>query len=310
MKMTNQRLQNSIVRRLFIANILFFSSYLTAIAAAKTPAFFAFRSTDSTQLDTILTQFDKANGLKDVLEKAKAFEKLGQVCYEDYAAYSIRFFDSAQIHYKTLNKTKERALCLQNMAFTYTEKLQNLEKGLEYSLSVIPLWQSIKSVRDEGNILKFIGFIYGEKEQYDSAFANINRAIEKFESIGFKQGIAVSHFNVAQVFKKQLKTDSCVFYLLKAKEAWVGFKTPSRVFNINNALLNVYLGDKNVDKTNALITENEGLFSEDSDKRIYWRDVEAFYNFCIGYYTKTNNSWLRVLYENKQKKYLEAVKNK
>jgi tetratricopeptide (TPR) repeat protein len=307
--MTTQHLQNSTLRGLIIANCLFFSFHSTAIGITKTPVFFATMAADSTQLDTILMQFDKAISLRDAFEKAKAFEKLGQVCYEDYPTYSIRFFDSAQVHYKALNKTKERALCLQNMAFTYTEQLHNLDKGLEYSLSAIPLWQSIKSVRDEGNILKYIGFIYGEKEQYDSAFVNINRAIEKFENIGFRPGIAVSHFNVAQVFKKQLKMDSCVFYLLKAKEAWVSFKTPSRIFNINNALLNSYLGDKNGDKINLLIIENEGIFSEDSDRRIYWRDVEVFYNSCIDYYTKTNNSWLRILYEKKKKTYLESIKN-
>lgn len=315
--MNKNTFKNPIYRYLIIVICLLFSFNKTAFASIKKPLLspnYALKNnlikTDSINLDTLLIQFNTANNLKDSLEKAVAFKQLGSLAFEDYSTYSIRFFDSAQVYFKRLNKVKERALCLQSMAFVYEEKQENLDKGLEYAQSAIPLWQSINSETDEANMLKYIGFIYGKKEQYDTAFVHINRAIEKFGRLNNQRGVAVCYFDMASVFKQKMETDSCVHYLSKAKKIWISFETPSRIFKINNELLNIYIGYKATNNINTIIAENDALYLADLKNAIYWRDVDSFLIICIDYYDKNNDKARRDLFQMKKKKYLESIKNK
>jgi tetratricopeptide (TPR) repeat protein len=312
--MNKNTFPNSIYRYCFMAFCLFFSFKQTAFAtpncahsSLKNHSIRAI-SLDSINLDTLLMDFNAAIKLTDSLAKATDFQKLGARAYEDYPAYSIRFFDSAQVYFKQLKKVKEQALCLQNMAFAYEEKQGNTDKSLEYALSAVPLWQSIDSEMDEANILKYIGFLYGKKAQYDSAFVNINAAIEKFGRLDNLQGVAVCYVDKARVFQQQGTLDSCVHYLSKAKKMWISFESPSRVFNINNDLLKVYIGYKATNNINAIIAENDALYLADAKKNIYWRDVDAFLTACMEYYDKTNDKGRYGLFQMKKKKYLESIK--
>jgi tetratricopeptide (TPR) repeat protein len=314
--MNKNILSNPIYRYYFIENCLFFSFNQTAFATnnasnspLKSHSIHAF-SVDSINLDTLLIDFNAANKLKDTLAKAQAFQKLGSRAYEDYPVNALRFFDSAQVYFKRLGKVKEQTLCLQNMAFTYEEKQGNTDKSLEYALSTVPLWQSINEEMSEANILKYIGFLYGKKAQYDSAFVSINTAIEKFGRLDNPRGVAVCYVDKARVFQQQGTLDSCVHYLSKAKKMWISFETPSRVFNINNDLLKVYMGYKATNNVNAIIAENDALYLADSKKDIYWRDVDAFLTLCIEYFDKNNDKARSGLFQMKKKKYLDSIKNK
>jgi tetratricopeptide (TPR) repeat protein len=308
--MNKNTFSNPIYRYFFMAHCLFFSFNQTAFATPycahhllKNHSIHVI-SLDSINLDTLLMDFNATSKLTDSSAKAMAYQKLGSRAYEDYPAYSIRFLDSARVYFKQLKKVKEQALCVQNMAFAYEEKQGNVDKSLEYALSAVPLWQSIKEEIAEANILKYIGFLYGKKAQYDSAFANINVAIEKFGRLNNPRGVAVCHFDMAAVFKQKRVVDSCVYYLLKAKKTWVSFDTPSRVFKINNELLETYMDIKARNNIQAIIAENEGLYLADSKKAIYGKDIESFFNLCINYFDKTDGD----LYRFKKKKYLESIK--
>jgi hypothetical protein len=131
-----------------------------------------------------------------------------------------------------------------------------------------------------------------------------------FKQLNNSQGVAVCYVDKARVFQQQGTLDSCVQYLSKAKKMWITFESPSRVFNINNDLLKVYMGYKATNNVNAIIAENDALYLADSKKDIYWRDIETFLTLCVEYYDKNNDKGRSGLFQMKKKKYLESIKNK
>jgi hypothetical protein len=129
-----------------------------------------------------------------------------------------------------------------------------------------------------------------------------------FKGLGKVKEVAVCYVDKARVFQQQGTLDSCVQYLSKAKKMWISFETPSRVFNINNDLLKVYMGYKATNNVHAIIAENDALYLADAKNDIYWRDVDAFLTACIEYYDKNSDKARSGLFQMKKKKYLDSIK--
>jgi tetratricopeptide (TPR) repeat protein len=285
---------------------IFRASFCLIFLLLTTPSVFSRNvSVDTSKLDNIMRQFDSTNALKDTLEKAKSYRNIGQICFEEFPDHSIRFLDSAQVYFGFLKNTKEQALCLQNMAFGFDENKGNLDKGLEYANKALSLWQNMISPQNEANMLKYIGLLQGKKRQYAPAFANIHKAIALFESQKNSSGVAVCYFDMAVVYKEKTDLDSSLVCLLKAKSIWLPLDYKGRIFLVNNKLLDIYMPREATADAEKIISENDNLYASDTDKDIYWKDVDAFFKSCLTYYSANHKTELHHSYQVKHAKFLE-----
>ncbi|OFX68097.1 MAG: hypothetical protein A2X14_01480 [Bacteroidetes bacterium GWD2_33_33] len=238
------------------------------------------------------------NPNKEQEQIADSLMNLGYSFYNTEPLKFINFLDSAARLYDIAECLKKQALCYQNIAFVYQEKLQNFNKAEEFTLKSISNWREINDTLNEANLLKYLGAIQGELGKYDIAKSNIKCAINKFRLKQFNAGIAVSYYDLALVYEKEERSDSCIHFLNLNKKFFEAKNDTFRIFNVNNKLLYTYIKTNNFEQIEQLINSN---LSFQVSQRVRWNQKLDFYQFSNEYYTKIKNETLSNDYLNKYK---------
>lgn len=239
----------------------------------------------------------KENGYLGYLERAEALaieksdnrgialvnQRLGTYYYTRDARKAITFQKKASEYFYKAEDAGMVAICMQNIGFIYDEQLHDVPSAIEAIDAAIYLHKKLRDTLQFANICKYKATLVARQGDFKEAKRLINKAILYFGYKDYKEGIAVSWFDMAMVFKEMKQYDSVVYYLHTAKKYWVG-KDKSRVFGINNKLLALWREWPEYDMSGDIMAK---LSKENFDilitTNIYWLDKLSYYEACAKY---------------------------
>ncbi len=148
---------------------------------------------------------------KESFSLADSLRNAGNSFYNTNPDKCIQLLDSAATLYKLANNKKQQVYCIQNIAFTYSEKKDDYLRSISYIMKAISIWKELKSIKGEANLLKYLGMLQGKLRYFDEAKTSINNAIRLFNLAEYKAGVAVSYYDLALVYENEGLIDSCLF---------------------------------------------------------------------------------------------------
>lgn|GEM_PF-5744036 len=108
--------------------------------------------------------------------------------------------------------------------------------------------------------------------------------------------MAVSHFDLAQIYLEASHFDSCAYYLQQAKDFWHKKQSRFRLFLINNAALKVYLEQENPEAASAIYLENRNRLSSPD---LPQQARAEFYSLRLEYFKQSGQTDSLLLYRSK-----------
>jgi tetratricopeptide (TPR) repeat protein len=125
----------------------------------------------------------------------------------------------------------------------------------------LEIWQNLGDSMQVANLHKYKGFLLSQVSLTDQALVEIDRAMELYTLLDYKPGMAVTEFNLAQVYFDSGQTEKSVSYFEKSMKYWRTEGDQKRIF-INNIFgIDLYRKAGKDKQAKALIAENEGLIS-------------------------------------------------
>jgi tetratricopeptide (TPR) repeat protein len=242
------------------------------------------------QLDSLGIQFDPClrkslSGSKDTnsgMALGNAFTKCGSSYYDSDPAKCLIFLKKGASFYKRANNEAKFATNLQNIAFTYEEKLQEHSLAASRLLDALSYWKKLNNELNTANLYKYMGLVQGRLKKFDLAKLYIDSALILYDHQRFDKGIAVSYFNLALVYREQKLQDSALTYLSRAKNIWTRYNDTSRLFKINNEILAIRVDLGHYAKVEELIRENQVYLDNDSSS-VYRDDQSEFLSVVEDY---------------------------
>jgi hypothetical protein len=257
-----------------------------------------------------LEYLKKANELarKNSNLKAQAAinEKLAYMFYQTNSEKAVEHLLIAAGAYKKIKNNRRRALCLQNISFAYDEKLNNKSKALYYAKQSVKIHAQNKDTLGEANMLKYVGVLMADANEFEKGKKYILEAIEKFKSKQHIKGIAVSYGNLARLYSSWNKNDVALSYLLKSRDIWQKENVPSRLFDLNNLEMNICYKKDWCSKNEKLIVINEEILKSNN---IFWSQELDFYRNAKKYYAKHKDNKMVQLYSDRIKSKEEELRN-
>lgn len=227
---------------------------------------------------------------------AEICEQIGTALYQLDPRQGIRYFKAAAYYYQQQGNLDKAALCLQNIAFSYEEKLGEPEKALPFAEAAVTKWRAAGEPLQEANMLKYLGLLQGQTGQFEAAKRNLFSAVSLFHQNNHESGVAVSHFNLAHLYLEASQFDSCAYYLQQARSFWIKQQSPLRLFLINNAALQMHLEQENREAAKAPYRENLAWLSKIAPPR---QAKEKFFTLCLEYFTQTGQPDSFSVYQSK-----------
>jgi tetratricopeptide (TPR) repeat protein len=217
----------------------------------------------------------------DYLSLASLHEKAGMKFYDTDPDSALLRFKKAAYFYGLADRKKKETQCFQNIAFIYDESLNDPENAVLYAQKALDNWKMLHQSIEIANMLKYVGFLRGLTGDFDRAKQDVRQAINMYSLMEFEDGLAVALLNMARVYRLEHQTDSCIIFAIQAKEKWKKNNNVSRIFNLNNDLLEAYLFVKDLTQCKNLIAENNQYMGLNE---IYWKDKSNFYRNVARYH--------------------------
>jgi hypothetical protein len=194
---------------------------------------------------------------------------------------------------------------IQNKGFLLVENNSDYHNALIPIDSAIVFWASIKDAGNEANLRKYKGMVLGNLHRFNEGKLEIRRAIELYEKLNFDSGIAVSQYDMSQVFDLENSLDSALIYQKQATAFWINKKDTSRIIINNTQMIHLYRRLKKYAKAEEVQKINETLLKADE----HWNPAINFYYVSYKLFEeikkKDKADSFKKLYYNK----LEALKN-
>jgi len=238
-----------------------------------------------------------ASGQETKISEADSLRNRGNSFYDSNPEKCISLLDNAAILYAQLENKKQQAYCYQNIAFTYYEKLENVDSAITYVDKAVSIWKETQDTLKEANLLKYLGMLYGEKGDYSKGVETIRKAITLFENNNFKAGIAVSYFDLALLYDNASEIDSSIYYFERNRAYFETKRDTFRIFRVNNKLFESYIKKKNFISASEIYECNLKL---EKSSRVHWQHLIDYYRISMDYYKLVDNS---ELYDFNQEKY-------
>jgi len=251
-----------------------------ALAAAK------LHVKDTSYLHYLQAAAAAATKENDMYGMATVHQAAGNYFYSRNADSCIAYNQLAFRLFKNAGDEKRAAICLHSIGFAYDEEKQQPASALQYIEQSLPIHRNLNDTLELANMYKYMGMLKGKLNRFAEAKQDVNLAIQYFAAKEYKPGIAVSHFDMAQVFAAENNTDSAIAYLSLAKQYWLASNNAGRIFGLNNYFFEIYFKAGMPAGAARVLQENENLLARE---KIYYNDRLQFYNNSIVLYSKVNN---------------------
>jgi|GEM_PF-2623136 len=241
---------------------------------------------DSLQLVYLQQAEQAADRQKDIHGKGLVYQQMGSYYYSRKPDSCIYYqLKAYELLLKAGNK-KMAAICLHSVGFTYEEMKHDSKAALKYIEQSIPIHHELNDSMELGNMYKYTGMLKGKLGRYTAAHKDIDSSFYYFHSVGYMDGVAVSFYDRAIVYKSEGKTDSALIFLSRAYHYWYNEseandqQIASRLFNINNVRFPL-LVEKNFTKlARGVLIDNDDILNS---KNIYYTDRLAHYQNGAGF---------------------------
>lgn len=274
-------------RGLLLMLQMLLSGMLLAQSATDYLALAAENRDNDMYADYLLSADSVARFRGDAQSEAVANQKLGQYYYTRNPDKAIEHFLKAYPLMLQLGDYNNAIFCLQNIGFTYEEKKNDLANAEKYIALTITARKDRKDTLQLANMYKYLGYLQGKAGKYAEAKENVNMGIALFSSKHYHQGVAVCYYDMGKVYEYEKRADSALYYYQKSKDIWLELGNDNkRLFNVNNALMNVNILKGNLGTAAKLFSENEEIMKKEF---IYWSDKLNYYKYSADLFTKKNN---------------------
>ncbi len=251
-----------------------------ALAAAKQHV------KDTSYLHYLHAAAGTATKENDMYGMATVHQAVGNYFYSRNADSCIAYNQLASRLFKNAGDEKRAAICLHSIGFAYDEGKQQPAYALQYIEQSVPIHRHLNDTLELANMHKYMGMLKGKLGRFAEAKQDVDLAIQYYAAKEYKPGIAVSHFDMAQVFAAENNTDSAIAYLSLAKQYWLVSNNAGRIFGLNNYFFETYFKAGMHTDAARVLQENEALLAKE---KIYYNDRLQFYNNSIVLYSKVNN---------------------
>ncbi len=189
----------------------------------------------------------------------KTLEAEGFNLFQENPGKAIAIFQEVSSKYIEEKNYIKAGLTNLNIANIYDEYLSKPDSALYFSKKSLSIWKSIDDTLQQANLYKYIGLLKGKLGDYKSAKKDIHQAIKFYESVPFEQGIAVSQFNLANVYFEEGNKEESISLHEKALAFWKAQDDKNRIFTNNLFGIELYAKYGEEKKVEALIKENQDL---------------------------------------------------
>lgn len=252
-----------------------------AIATAKK------HTKDSSYYSYLQAALTIADNEHDNYGKATVMQLMGNFYYNRNADSSITYNNAAMSLLNNVGDRRRAAICLHSIAFVYDEIKHDNTRALQYAEQSIEQHRQLSDTLEMANMYKYTGMLKGRLKRFAEAKEDINIAIQYYAARAYEPGIAVSHFDLAQVYATEGKTDSTLLYLNLAKRYWLMANNQGRIFLLNNYFFDTYFKAGMVTDAGRVLQENEQITGSEE---LYYTDRLKYYNNAALLYGKINNT--------------------
>lgn len=268
---------------------------------------------DSLQLAYLQQAEQIAIQQNDLYGKGLTYQQMGSYYYTRQPDTCIHY---QLIAHKLLLKAGDKnmaAICLHSIGFVYDEMKKDSETALKYIKQSIPIHRELKDTMELGNMYKYMGMLKGKIGRYPEAHKDIDSAFYYFRKANYMQGVAVSRYDKAMVYKSEGNADSALIYLSAAYHYWYNEsgnneqQAASRLFNINNARFPLLIDKGFVNKAYDVISENEAILAE---RKIYFTDRLTHYKNAASLPVKRKKKDQTVCYQQQYQSLKDSLQQK
>jgi tetratricopeptide (TPR) repeat protein len=145
-------------------------------------------------------------------------------------------------------EVKSLTYLIQNKSFVLTEGEHNYVAALDQSEKSLSIWIQINDTLNEANIRKYRGMLLGRLKRFDEAKAEIHQAERLFGSKNYFAGIAITQFDMAQMYVDEMRLDSAAYCAQLALAFWETKQDTFRILGNQTLLMRIYSKEKAYDK--------------------------------------------------------------
>ena len=205
---------------------------------------------------------DRSSPVESDTLSVEKLEKKGFEVFRESPEEAIRIFKKVAIKHENHENFNKAGITNLNIANIYDEYLERMDSALVYSEKALEIWKTQNDTLQMANLYKYIGLVKGKLGGIDEAKSDIRQAIMMYQKAEFEQGVAVSEFNLAEVYFREKNYTESEALFVKSKNFWKGKGDLGRVFTNNILGIKIYnvVGDK--DKVEKLIEENKVITNQ------------------------------------------------
>jgi tetratricopeptide (TPR) repeat protein len=192
-------------------------------------------------------------------------EKKGFEIFQESPGEAIIFFKQAAVIHEKNEHVKKAGITNLNIANIFDEYLEKTDSALVYSEKALEIWKRHYDTLQMANLYKYIGLLKGKSGKIDEAKSDIQQAIMMYQKVGFGQGVAVSEFNLADVYFRDKNFTEAEALFVKSKDFWNGNGDLGRIFTNNILGIKIYNMVEDKAKAEKLIEENKAIMNQTKD---------------------------------------------
>jgi tetratricopeptide (TPR) repeat protein len=217
---------------------------------------------DNVYIKIISSADSFARTVNSIVGRARINQAAAAHFYATDGNRSILYQQEAFRLYNEVPDKEGAATCLQNMAFTYEEQLNDYENALKFGLQALDARIEMKDTMEWANMAKYVSFVHGKLHNFEQAKFYAGKAMELYQLKSYVPGLAVTYRNLAIVFEEQKRYDSSIALLLRARAIWQTMPENThicsfRIYGCHNDLIRVYTKAGKLKDAGDILAENE-----------------------------------------------------
>lgn len=189
-------------------------------------------------------------------------EKKGFKVYQESPSKAITIFKQVALEYEKQQNFTKAGFTNLNIANIYDEHKSQFDSALFYAEKSLNIWEIQKDTMQIANLYKYIGLLQGRIGQFVDAEYHIQNAIKMYDNLEFHSGIAVSEFNLADMYFQKKEYNNSIKYFNKAKDFWYSQNDNGRIYANNILGIRIFNTTNNESMVENLIKENRKIEKE------------------------------------------------
>lgn len=246
--------------------------------------------------------FAKNAGL--ITGRAEVNATLGAYFYETNIDKSISYLLRAYDFYLETGDKRHATYAIENVAFAYQEYKKDIPTALKYTRKAIAERTEQKDTLSMANMYKYAAILYGKLGNYKEGKVCADSAVQLFAIKKSQHGLAVSYRDLADVYSSEGRSDSAIFYFIKAKDLWQAANgEKSRIYGWNNDMMDIYVKDNELKKAKELFQQNDTVTAP-----IYYTDKLHFYKSSASLFKHSKEKGMNKVYQQKYKNLSDSMR--